>query len=62
MQKSANFWVTYNKICKEEIVMLYKPKSAISVSGRNELLFRTDFLFVMRELSLQAKDYLMSAL
>ena len=42
--------------------MLYKPKSAISVSGRNELLFRTDFLFVMRELSLQAKDYLMSAL
>ena len=42
--------------------MLYKPKSAISVSGRNELLFRTDFLFVMSEISLQAKDYLMSAL
>ena len=65
MQKSANFWLTTTNstiICKEEIVMLYKPKSAISVSGRNELLFRTDFLFVMRELSLQAKDYLMSAL
>lgn len=42
--------------------MLYKPKSAISVSGRNELLFRTDFLFVLSEISLQAKDYLMSAL
>ena len=42
--------------------MLYKPKSAISVSGWNELLFRTDFLFVLRELCLQAKDYLMSAL
>ena len=42
--------------------MLYKPKSAISHIEDGHHLVGTDFLFVMRELSLQAKDYLMSAL